>query len=60
MLSDKAKVLLRNTIDTTLEAESQGKHPLFTANYWADVMKNPKEYKKLVKEIERQASEKIN
>lgn len=60
MISDKAKVLLQNTIKKTLVEEDKGLVLFFSSSYWVDVMKNPKQYKKLVKEIERQASEKIN
>lgn len=56
MISDKATVLLRNTIAKALDDERDGRHPFFSSNYWVDVLKNPKQYKKLDKEVERQAA----
>ena len=58
MLSNKAIKLIESTIAHTTQMENGGKVPFFTTRFWVDVLKNPKQYKKLVKEVERQANQK--
>lgn len=56
MLSDKAIALINNTIIHTRAVELEGKIPFFTEQFWVEILKNPRQYKKLVKQIEEQAS----
>jgi hypothetical protein len=55
-LSSKATILIQNTLEQTEQLEKDGKHPFFTSSFWASVLKDPSQYKKLVKQVEKQAT----
>lgn len=60
MLSRKAITLIKFTIynlETTDAATSSDQQGLLAVHFWNEVLRNPQQYKKLVKQIEKQASE---
>ena len=59
MLSRKAITLIKFTIynlETTDAATSSDQQDLLAIHFWNEVLRNPQQYKKLVRQIEDQAS----